>query len=82
MDYWVAQIQQKDVNKRLQVGPDMIDFFSDRQKSADLEQDQTLLDRMVDGIATSWVNSSNYKVWINVARSVSGWTGHLLWPGL
>lgn len=62
MDYWVAQIQQKDVNKRLQVGPDMIDFFSDRQKSADLEQDQTLLDRMVDGIATSWVNSSNYKV--------------------
>ncbi|XP_040296752.1 CLIP-associating protein 1 isoform X1 [Bufo bufo] len=62
MDYWVAQIQQKDVNKRLQVGPDLIDFFSDRQKSADLEQDQTLLDRMVDGLATSWVNSSNYKV--------------------
>ncbi|XP_073503607.1 CLIP-associating protein 1 [Phyllobates terribilis] len=62
MDYWVAQIQQKDVNKRLQVGPDMIDYFSDRQKSVDLEQDQTLLDRMVDGLATSWVNSSNYKV--------------------
>ncbi|XP_071978159.1 CLIP-associating protein 1 [Engystomops pustulosus] len=62
MDYWVAQIQQKDVNKRLQVGPDLIDYFSDRQKSVDLEQDQTLLDRMVDGIATSWVNSSNYKV--------------------
>ncbi|XP_056390119.1 CLIP-associating protein 1 [Hyla sarda] len=61
-DYWVAQIQQKDVNKRLQVGPDLIDYFSDRQKSADLEQDQTLLDRMVDGVATSWVNSSNYKV--------------------
>ncbi|CAH2305053.1 CLIP-associating 1 isoform X16 [Pelobates cultripes] len=33
-----------------------------RQKSADLEYDQTLLDRMVDGLATSWVNSSNYKV--------------------
>ncbi|XP_069588739.1 CLIP-associating protein 1 isoform X5 [Ranitomeya imitator] len=62
MDYWVVQIQQKDVNKRLQVGPDMIDYFSDRQKSVDLEQDQTLLDRMVDGLATSWVNSSNYKV--------------------
>ncbi|KAG9470337.1 hypothetical protein GDO78_018084 [Eleutherodactylus coqui] len=62
MDYWVAQLQQKDVNKRLQVGPDIIDFFSDRQKSVDLEQDQTLLDRMVDGLATSWVNSSNYKV--------------------
>ncbi|CAN2389100.1 Cytoplasmic linker associated protein 1 [Pristimantis euphronides] len=62
MDYWVAQLQQKDVNKRLQVGPDIIDYFSDRQKSVDLEQDQTLLDRMVDGLATSWVNSSNYKV--------------------
>ncbi|XP_069838544.1 CLIP-associating protein 1 isoform X7 [Dendropsophus ebraccatus] len=62
MDYWVAQVQHKDVNKRLQVGPDLIDYFSDRQKSVDLEQDQTLLDRMVDGLATSWVNSSNYKV--------------------
>ncbi|KAM3916811.1 CLIP-associating protein 1 [Leptodactylus fuscus] len=62
MDYWMAQIQQKDVNKRLQVGPDIIEYFSDRQKSVDLEQDQTLLDRMFDGIATSWVNSSNYKV--------------------
>ncbi|XP_063285289.1 CLIP-associating protein 1 isoform X15 [Pelobates fuscus] len=62
MDYWLAQIQQKDVGKRLQVGPDMIDYLSDRQKSADLEYDQTLLDRMVDGLATSWVNSSNYKV--------------------
>ncbi|KAM8934485.1 CLIP-associating protein 1 isoform 8-T8 [Pelodytes ibericus] len=62
MDYWLAQIQQKDVGKRLQVGPDMIEYLSDRQKSTDLEHDQTLLDRMVDGIATSWVNSSNYKV--------------------
>ncbi|XP_053327890.1 CLIP-associating protein 1 isoform X8 [Spea bombifrons] len=62
MDYWLAQIQQKDVGKRLQIGPDMIDYLSDRQKSADLEHDQTLLDRMVDGLATSWVNSSNYKV--------------------
>ncbi|KAM4697615.1 CLIP-associating protein 1 isoform 2-T2 [Rhinophrynus dorsalis] len=62
MDYWLAQIQQKDVGKRLQVGPDMIDYLSDKQKSVDLEYDQTLLDRMVDGLATSWVNSSNYKV--------------------
>uniref|UniRef100_A0A8C5QKF1 Cytoplasmic linker associated protein 1 n=1 Tax=Leptobrachium leishanense TaxID=445787 RepID=A0A8C5QKF1_9ANUR len=58
MDYWMAQIQQKDVGKRLQVGPDMIEYLSDRQKSADLEHDQTLLDRMVDGLATSWVNST------------------------
>ncbi|XP_041433707.1 CLIP-associating protein 1-B isoform X2 [Xenopus laevis] len=62
MDYWLGQIQQKDVGKRLQVGPDLIEYLLDRQKSIDLEQDQTLLDRMVDGLATSWVNSSNYKV--------------------
>nr|DBA19582.1 TPA: hypothetical protein GDO54_015388 [Pyxicephalus adspersus] len=62
MDYWLAQIQQKDVGKRLQVGPDLIEYLSDRQKSMDLEQDQTLLDKMVDGLATCWVNSSNYKV--------------------
>ncbi|KAM4626461.1 CLIP-associating protein 1 isoform 1-T1 [Discoglossus pictus] len=62
MDYWLVQIQQKDVGKRLQVGPDMIDYLLDKQKSVDLEHDQTQLDRMVDGLATSWVNSSNYKV--------------------
>ncbi|XP_075465983.1 CLIP-associating protein 1 isoform X28 [Ascaphus truei] len=62
MDYWLTVIQQKDVGKRLQAGPDMIDYLSDKQKSVDLEQDQTQLDRMVDGIATSWVNSSHYKV--------------------
>ncbi|XP_015451929.1 CLIP-associating protein 1, partial [Pteropus alecto] len=48
--------------KRLQVGQELIDYFSDKQKSADLEHDQTMLDKLVDGLATSWVNSSNYKV--------------------
>ncbi|XP_068102294.1 CLIP-associating protein 1 isoform X32 [Hyperolius riggenbachi] len=62
MEYWVSQIQQKDVGKRLQVGPDLIEYLSDKQKSMDLEQDQTVLDKMVDALATSWVNSSNYKV--------------------
>ncbi|XP_039349672.1 CLIP-associating protein 1 isoform X5 [Mauremys reevesii] len=62
MEYCLAQVLQKDVGKRLQVGQELIDYFSDKQKSADLEQDQTMLDKMVDGLATSWVNSSNYKV--------------------
>uniref|UniRef100_A0A8C4Y5Q2 Cytoplasmic linker associated protein 1 n=1 Tax=Gopherus evgoodei TaxID=1825980 RepID=A0A8C4Y5Q2_9SAUR len=62
MEYCLAQVLQKDVGKRLQVGQELIDYFSDKQKSADLEHDQTLLDKMVDGLATSWVNSSNYKV--------------------
>ncbi|XP_048341873.1 CLIP-associating protein 1 isoform X3 [Sphaerodactylus townsendi] len=62
MEYCLAQVVQKDVGKRLQVGQELIDYFSDKQKSADLEHDQTMLDKMVDGLATSWVNSSNYKV--------------------
>uniref|UniRef100_A0A8C0CVB6 CLIP-associating protein 1 n=1 Tax=Balaenoptera musculus TaxID=9771 RepID=A0A8C0CVB6_BALMU len=58
----LAQVLQKDVGKRLQVGQELIDYFSDKQKSADLEHDQTTLDKLVDGLATFWVNSSNYKV--------------------
>ncbi|XP_074255933.1 CLIP-associating protein 1 isoform X2 [Saimiri boliviensis] len=62
MESCLAQVLQKDVGKRLQVGQELIDYFSDKQKSADLEHDQTMLDKLVDGLATSWVNSSNYKV--------------------
>ncbi|XP_028927069.1 CLIP-associating protein 1 isoform X21 [Ornithorhynchus anatinus] len=62
MEACLAQVLQRDVGKRLQVGQDLMDYFSDKQKSADLEHDQTLLDKLVDGLATSWVNSSNYKV--------------------
>ncbi|XP_063144869.1 CLIP-associating protein 1 isoform X2 [Candoia aspera] len=62
MESCLMQVLQKDVGKRLQVGQELIDYFTDKQKSADLEHDQTMLDKMVDGLATSWVNSSNYKV--------------------
>lgn len=62
MEQCVAQVMQKDLGRRLQVGQDIIDFILDRQRSQDLEQDQTLLDRMVDSIASTWVNSSNFKV--------------------
>ncbi|XP_062823467.1 CLIP-associating protein 1 isoform X24 [Anolis carolinensis] len=62
MEYCLVQVLQKDVGKRLQVGQELIDYFSDKHKSSDLEHDQTMLDKMVDGLATSWVNSSNYKV--------------------
>ncbi|XP_038603523.1 CLIP-associating protein 1 isoform X17 [Tachyglossus aculeatus] len=62
MEACLAQVLQRDVGKRLQVGQDLMDYFSDKQKSAELEHDQTLLDKLVDGLATSWVNSSNYKV--------------------
>ncbi|XP_058890084.1 CLIP-associating protein 1-B-like isoform X10 [Acipenser ruthenus] len=62
MEYCLSQVMQKDVGKRLQVGQELIDYISDREKSSDLEHDQTMLDRLVDGIATSWVNSSHFKV--------------------
>uniref|UniRef100_A0A8B9K7X3 Cytoplasmic linker associated protein 1 n=1 Tax=Astyanax mexicanus TaxID=7994 RepID=A0A8B9K7X3_ASTMX len=62
MEYIVGQVTQKDLGRRLQVGQEIIDYVLDRQKSHDLEHDQTMLDKMVDGLATSWVNSSNFKV--------------------
>ncbi|XP_041118515.1 CLIP-associating protein 1-B-like isoform X19 [Polyodon spathula] len=62
MEYCLSQVMQKDVGKRLQVGQELVDYISDREKSSDLEHDQTMLDRLVDGIATSWVNSSHFKV--------------------
>ncbi|XP_077584430.1 CLIP-associating protein 1a isoform X13 [Stigmatopora nigra] len=62
MESCLAQVLQKDVGRRLQVGQEIIDYVLDKERSHDLEQDQTALDKMVDGIACSWVNSSNFKV--------------------
>ncbi|XP_051531482.1 CLIP-associating protein 1-like [Myxocyprinus asiaticus] len=62
MEYIVTQVTQKEVGRRFQVGPEIIDYILDRQKSHDLEHDQTKLDTMVDSLATSWVNASNFKV--------------------
>uniref|UniRef100_A0AAR2K907 TOG domain-containing protein n=1 Tax=Pygocentrus nattereri TaxID=42514 RepID=A0AAR2K907_PYGNA len=61
MDYFYQQVLQKDVSRRLQVGPDLIDYLSDPQRSADVEQDKSRLDKTIDEL-TGWVNSSNYKV--------------------
>ncbi|KAL1021850.1 hypothetical protein UPYG_G00018850 [Umbra pygmaea] len=62
IEYCMEQVMQKDLGRRLQMGQEIIDFILDREKSHDLEHDQTMLDRMVDGVATNWVNSSNFKV--------------------
>ncbi|XP_046690656.1 CLIP-associating protein 2 isoform X40 [Silurus meridionalis] len=61
MDYFYQQVLQKDVSRRLQVGPDLIDYLSDSQRSCDVEQDKPRLDKTLDEL-TGWVNSSNYKV--------------------
>ncbi|XP_041637609.1 CLIP-associating protein 1-B-like isoform X9 [Cheilinus undulatus] len=62
MEFLLEQVMQKDVGKRLQVGQETIELILDEGKSPDLEQDQSMLDRMVDSVASSWVNSSNFKV--------------------
>ncbi|XP_065108082.1 CLIP-associating protein 1a isoform X6 [Paramisgurnus dabryanus] len=62
MEYCLTQVLQKDVARRLQMGPELIDYITDAEKCHDLESDQTALDKMVDGIATLWVNSSNFKL--------------------
>uniref|UniRef100_A0A673NC96 TOG domain-containing protein n=1 Tax=Sinocyclocheilus rhinocerous TaxID=307959 RepID=A0A673NC96_9TELE len=61
MDYFYQQVLQKDVTRRLQVGPDLINYLSDPQRSWDVEQDKPRLDKTIDEL-TGWVNSSNYKV--------------------
>ncbi|XP_066530155.1 CLIP-associating protein 2 isoform X4 [Hoplias malabaricus] len=61
MDYFYQQVMQKDVSRRLQVGPELIDYLQDPQRSVDVEQDKSRLDKTVDEL-TGWVNSSNYKV--------------------
>ncbi|XP_029282786.1 CLIP-associating protein 1-A-like [Cottoperca gobio] len=62
MEYLLEQVMQKDLGKRLQVGQEITELILDEEKSSDMEQDQTLLDRTVDAVASSWVNSSNFKV--------------------
>ncbi|XP_042587618.1 CLIP-associating protein 1a isoform X29 [Cyprinus carpio] len=62
IEYCLTQVLQKDVARRLQMGPELIDYITEADKCHDLESDQTALDKMVDGIATSWVNSSNFKL--------------------
>ncbi|XP_037617866.1 CLIP-associating protein 1-like isoform X17 [Sebastes umbrosus] len=62
MECLLEQVLQKDLGKRLQVGQEITELILDEDKSPDMEQDQTMLDRMVDAVASSWVNSSNFKV--------------------
>ncbi|XP_056226636.1 CLIP-associating protein 1-B-like isoform X4 [Seriola aureovittata] len=62
MEYLLEQVMHNDVGKRLQVGQEVTELILDGEKSPELEQDQATLDRMVEAVAGSWVNSSNFKV--------------------
>uniref|UniRef100_A0A493T4K0 Uncharacterized protein n=1 Tax=Anas platyrhynchos platyrhynchos TaxID=8840 RepID=A0A493T4K0_ANAPP len=56
-----AQVQQKDVGRRLQVGQELLEYLRDPAASPDVEQDPQRLDKVIDELA-AWVNSSNFKV--------------------
>ncbi|XP_023252230.1 CLIP-associating protein 1-A-like [Seriola lalandi dorsalis] len=62
VEYLLEQVMHNDVGKRLQVGQEVTELILDGEKSPELEQDQATLDRMVEAVAGSWVNSSNFKV--------------------
>uniref|UniRef100_A0A3B5MT74 Uncharacterized protein n=1 Tax=Xiphophorus couchianus TaxID=32473 RepID=A0A3B5MT74_9TELE len=54
------QVLQKDVTRRLQVGQNLIDYLNDPDRSPDVEQDKSRLDKTIDEL-TGWINSSNFK---------------------
>ncbi|KAI9514246.1 CLIP-associating protein 1-B [Dissostichus eleginoides] len=62
MEALLEQVLQKDLGVRVKVGPEVTEVILSEQRSPDLEQDQSLVDRVVDAVASSWVNSSNFKV--------------------
>uniref|UniRef100_A0A3B5BI24 Uncharacterized protein n=1 Tax=Stegastes partitus TaxID=144197 RepID=A0A3B5BI24_9TELE len=66
MENLLEQLLQKDLGRRLQAGPEVLELLLDEEKCPDLEQDQTALDRVVDAVASSWVNSSNFKHFYNL----------------
>ncbi|XP_047597965.1 CLIP-associating protein 2 isoform X48 [Lutra lutra] len=61
MEYFSAQVQQKDVGGRLQVGQELLLYLGAPGAIPDLEEDLGRLGRTVDAL-TGWVGSSNYRV--------------------
>ncbi|XP_013369195.1 PREDICTED: CLIP-associating protein 2 isoform X9 [Chinchilla lanigera] len=61
MEYFSAQVLQKDVGGRLQVGQELLLYLGAPGAIPDLEEDQSRLGKTVDAL-TGWVGSSNYRV--------------------
>ncbi|XP_062969604.1 CLIP-associating protein 2 isoform X5 [Cynocephalus volans] len=61
MEYFSAQVQQKDVGGRLQIGQELLLYLGDPGAIPDLEEDLGRLGKTVDAL-TGWVGSSNYRV--------------------
>ncbi|XP_045713486.1 CLIP-associating protein 2 isoform X28 [Phyllostomus hastatus] len=61
MEYFSAQVQQKDVGTRLQVGQELLLYLGTPGAVPDLEEDLGRLGKTIDAL-TGWVGSSNYRV--------------------
>ncbi|XP_036075852.1 CLIP-associating protein 2 isoform X15 [Rousettus aegyptiacus] len=61
MEYFGAQVQQKDVGGRLQVGQELLLYLRAPGAILDLEEDLGSLRKTIDAL-TGWVGSSNYRV--------------------
>ncbi|XP_023390782.1 CLIP-associating protein 2 isoform X2 [Pteropus medius] len=61
MEYFGAQVQQKDVGGRLQVGQELLLYLGAPGAIPDLEEDLGSLRKTIDAL-TGWVGSSNYRV--------------------
>ncbi|XP_076985984.1 CLIP-associating protein 2 isoform X4 [Tamandua tetradactyla] len=61
MEYFSAQVQQKDVGSRLQVGQELLLYLGVPGAIPDLEEDLGRLGKTIDAL-TGWVGSSNYRV--------------------
>ncbi|XP_036926698.1 CLIP-associating protein 2 isoform X17 [Sturnira hondurensis] len=61
MEYFSAQVQQKDVGSRLQVGQELLLYLGAPGAVPDLEEDLGRLGKTIDAL-TGWVGSSNYRV--------------------
>lgn len=61
MEYFSAQVQQKDVGGRQQVGQELLLYLGVPGAIPDLEEDLGSLGKTIDAL-TGWVGSSNYRV--------------------
>ncbi|XP_064133510.1 CLIP-associating protein 2 isoform X5 [Loxodonta africana] len=61
MEYFSAQVQQKDVGGRLQGGQELLLYLASPGALPDLDEDPGRLGKTVDAL-TGWVGSSNYRV--------------------
>lgn len=73
MEYFGAQVQQKDVGGRLQVGQELLLYLRAPGAILDLEEDLGSLRKTIDAL-TGWVGSSNYRVSGGGGAARRGWT--------